>query len=125
MVTSTTEKSAYNLGPMDGPKSKLNRGQHPYMRYAPAFSVFLLLALTTTIAAHAQTVTTLYNFCSQGSTCSDGFYPYGGLVEGNDGNFYGTTSCGGTNPDPAGPTCEREQTDAFCAALASARRALF
>jgi uncharacterized repeat protein (TIGR03803 family) len=27
----------------------------------------------------------------------DGIEPYGGLIQGNDGNFYGTTSYGGTN----------------------------
>lgn len=76
--------------------------QRSYMRYAWVFSAFLLLALTTTVVAHAQTLTTLHNFCSQGLPCSDGFYPVGGLVQGTDGNFYGTTSCGGANPDPRG-----------------------
>ena len=36
------------------------------------------------------TVTTLYSFCSQ-PNCVDGTYPEGGLVQGTDGNFYGTT----------------------------------
>ena len=39
------------------------------------------------------TLTTLYNFCSQ-SGCADGQEP-GGLVQGTDGNLYGTTSAGG------------------------------
>jgi len=39
-------------------------------------------------------LTTLYNFCSQ-SGCADGADP-GWLVSGADGNFYGTTSQGGT-----------------------------
>jgi uncharacterized repeat protein (TIGR03803 family) len=40
------------------------------------------------------TLTTLYNFCSQ-SGCIDGITPIGQLVQGTDGNFYGTTVHGG------------------------------
>ena len=39
-------------------------------------------------------LTTLYSF---GSTPTDGAVPYGGLVQGVDGNFYGTTSESGAN----------------------------
>lgn len=39
---------------------------------------------------------TLYNFCSLPS-CADGQNPYGGVVQGPDGNLYGTTNLGGAN----------------------------
>ena len=40
------------------------------------------------------TLTTLYSFCSQGG-CTDGSSNLGPLVQGTDGNFYGTTAAGG------------------------------
>jgi len=43
----------------------------------------------------AGALSTLYSFCSQ-TTCADGSDP-AGLVQGNDGNFYGTTESGGLN----------------------------
>ena len=44
----------------------------------------------------AGKLTTLYSFCSQ-TTCTDGEYPYAGLVQATNGNFYGTTYGGGAN----------------------------
>ena len=44
------------------------------------------------------TLTTLYSFCSL-SNCVDGAGPIAGLVQGLDGDFYGTTVGGGTNGD--------------------------
>ncbi len=41
-------------------------------------------------------LTSLYSFCSQ-PDCADGAQPFAGLVQGSDGNFYGTTSEGGTH----------------------------
>jgi uncharacterized repeat protein (TIGR03803 family) len=43
-------------------------------------------------------LTTLYAFCSQ-SNCTDGANPVAALVQGTDGNFYGTTYAGGANGD--------------------------
>jgi uncharacterized repeat protein (TIGR03803 family) len=43
----------------------------------------------------AGQLTTLYSFCSQ-PNCTDGYFPYGGLLLASDGNFYGTTSQGGS-----------------------------
>lgn len=40
------------------------------------------------------TFTILHSFCSR-SACADGANPYAGLVQGTDGNFYGTTLGGG------------------------------
>ena len=42
----------------------------------------------------AGTVNTVYSFCAQ-TNCADGYQPSVALVEGTDGNFYGTTSLGG------------------------------
>jgi uncharacterized repeat protein (TIGR03803 family) len=44
----------------------------------------------------AGTATTIYSFCSE-TNCDDGRYPYAGVVQGTDGNFYGTTYEGGTS----------------------------
>lgn len=44
----------------------------------------------------AGALATLYSFCSQPG-CADGDAPLGGLVQGTDGNFYGTTGDGGAS----------------------------
>jgi len=44
-------------------------------------------------------LTTIYSFCSQ-SNCTDGTEPVAGLVQGADGNFFGTTAGGGGNSNP-------------------------
>ncbi|MFY9741802.1 MAG: choice-of-anchor tandem repeat GloVer-containing protein [Candidatus Sulfotelmatobacter sp.] len=49
-----------------------------------------------TVFKLSPSLTTLYSFCAQ-TDCTDGDYPLGGLVQGTDGNFYGTTQQGGAN----------------------------
>jgi uncharacterized repeat protein (TIGR03803 family) len=41
-------------------------------------------------------MTTLYSFCVQ-SECADGQYPMGGVVQGSNGDLFGTAESGGTN----------------------------
>ncbi len=49
-------------------------------------------------------LTTLYVFCTQ-SYCPDGSNPVAALIEGTDGDFYGTTSTGGPYESPCQGGC--------------------
>ena len=60
---------------------KLNWGKGAYA---------ILVCAITAIALPAQTITTLFSFDG-----TDGQYPSAELVQGADGNFYGTTTRGG------------------------------
>jgi uncharacterized repeat protein (TIGR03803 family) len=44
----------------------------------------------------AGSLTTLYSFCAE-AQCADGEFPFAGLVQAHDGNFYGTTSYAGAH----------------------------
>ena len=44
----------------------------------------------------AGKLTTLYSFCSK-ANCTDGAFPFAGLVQAANGNFYGTTELGGSS----------------------------
>ncbi len=54
---------------------------------------------------------TLYSFCAL-ANCADGNAPNGGVVEGSDGNFYGTTLRGGT-----GANCPSQQYPYGCGTI--------
>ncbi|HXI83279.1 MAG TPA: choice-of-anchor tandem repeat GloVer-containing protein [Verrucomicrobiae bacterium] len=56
--------------------------------------VILLILVGRVLTADAQTETNLYTFLG---SPNDGNQPYAGLIQGRDGNFYGTTYNGGTN----------------------------
>jgi uncharacterized repeat protein (TIGR03803 family) len=65
-------------------------------------------------------LTTLYSFCAAGDPCPDGAEPAGELIQGTDGNFYGTTFNGGTTYNNGGtvfsitPTGTLRTLHSFC-----------
>ena len=60
------------------------------------FAVMILIMASGVFSAKAQTLTTLFSFCNDTNVCPNGSEP-GDFIKGTDGNFYGTTSSGGTN----------------------------
>jgi uncharacterized repeat protein (TIGR03803 family) len=69
-------------------------------RFFPSIVALMALAITLGLAvcAQAQTFKKLYDFCSKTNSqfCLDGQIPGGNLVQGTNGDIYGTTLFGGT-----------------------------
>jgi uncharacterized repeat protein (TIGR03803 family) len=65
----------------------------------------------------AGKLTVIHNFCSA-SSCDDGYYPIGALLQASDGNLYGTTSAGGADGNGTvfriTPNGELKTLHAFC-----------
>jgi uncharacterized repeat protein (TIGR03803 family) len=70
------------------------RGKMGQFSLSKMVCIVFVFCAATTMAASAQTLTTLYSFCPAGLPCADGFSPVG-LVQATDGNFYATTEGGG------------------------------
>jgi uncharacterized repeat protein (TIGR03803 family) len=68
----------------------------PALRNVLFASAVTLAALAPLGAAHAKGFAVLYRFCSQ-QNCTDGLWPYAGVIADEAGNLYGTTGAGGLN----------------------------
>lgn len=64
-------------------------------------------------------MTALYSFCAQGPPCADGNVPYGPVIQGIDGNLYGTTTEGGAFNEEFGGTVFKITLDGIFTTLHS------
>ncbi len=78
-------------GPLGGVVQGTDGNLYGVTQYGGSYDNGTVFKITRT-----GTLTTLYSFCAQ-TSCADGSQPLAGLVQGTDGNFYGTTAGGGGN----------------------------
>ena len=91
---STTNASGYcadGMSPGAAPVQGTNGDLYGTTSYGGSNNAGTVFRMTP-----AGKLTTIYSFCSLAS-CADGYLPWGSLLLGKDGNFYGVTSEGGTN----------------------------
>ncbi|MGH6889795.1 MAG: choice-of-anchor tandem repeat GloVer-containing protein [Rhizomicrobium sp.] len=69
-------------------------GDFTMLRKLLLSSAFALACVAPMGAAHAKGYAVLYSFCSQ-ENCTDGLWPYAGVIEDANGNLFGTTGAGG------------------------------
>src|SRR4029077_2973966 len=80
-----------NGSPGNGLSQSSNGDLYVTTYYGGAYGQGSILQMTP-----AGKVSTIYSFCPVNS-CTDGKYPDAGLVQGSDGNLYGTTTEGGAS----------------------------
>ena len=69
-------------------------GAYGYIAEGMKFGYGTAFEIAKTYGGYASTPTTLVSFCAL-TNCTDGAYPYGGLIADANGNLFGTTLGGG------------------------------
>jgi uncharacterized repeat protein (TIGR03803 family) len=77
--------------PLSGPMQSSNGNLYGTTGLGGAHGAGVVYEITT-----SGLFKTLYSFCAQ-ANCADGSSPFGGLIQGSNGNLYGTTEYGGAN----------------------------
>lgn len=92
LATTLTESVLYSFSGTDGenPVAGVTQGSDSNF-YGTTFGGGALDSGTVFKLTPSGKLTTLHSFCSQAS-CPDGTGPQAGVIQGSDGNFYGTTS---------------------------------
>jgi uncharacterized repeat protein (TIGR03803 family) len=96
ITTSGKLTTLHSFNYMDGvnPQGALFQGKDGNL-YGTTFSGGTRNNGTVFRLTPAGSLTSIYSFCAQ-QFCADGAGPTGGVIQASDGNFYGTTSLGGS-----------------------------